>query len=168
MMNVLSLISIGVAAALIAEPFVKSRAARKRRNEVYEKKREEYRQRAEYNRAHLPSKELPPFSPDWAAVNRLIEETRFRLYDEGDVFLSYEYDKGTWGTWKIPKSDFDSDTLKLIDLIKKDVDWFYGHPTGCSARECGTVLEDFLREKYPLLSAESVYSICNRYCINAR
>ena len=164
-MNVLSLISIGVAAALIAEPFLKSRTAKKRRNEVCEKEREEYRQRAEYNRAHLPSKELPPLSPDWAAVNRLIEETRFRLYDEGDVFRSYEYDKGTW---TIPKSDFDSDTLKLIDLIKKDVDWFYGHPTGCSARECGTVLEDFLCEKYPLLSEKSVSCIVSRYCINAR
>ena len=170
-MNVLSLISIGVAAALIAEPFLRSRTAKKRMNEVYEKEREEYRQRAEYNRANLPSKELPPLSPDWDAVNRLIEETRFQLYDEGDVFLCYEYEnrneyENTSRT--IPKSDFDSDTLKLIDLIKKDVDWFYGHPTGCSAGECRTVLEGYLHEKYPLLSEESISWISKRYCINAR
>lgn len=171
-MNVLSLISIGVAAALIVEPFVRSRTAKKRmnevcekENEVYEKEREEYRQRAEYNRAHLPSKELPPIFPDWDAVNRLIEETRFRLYDEGEVFRSYEYDRGTW---TIPKSDFDSDTLKLLDLIKKDMEWFYGHHTGCTVGECGTVLEGFLREKYPLLSDRSISCIRGRYCINDR
>lgn len=164
-MNVLSLISIGVAAALIAEPFVRSRTAKKRISEAREKEKTEYRQRAEYNRAHLPSKELPPLSPDWDAVNRLIEETRFRLYDEGEAFRSYEYDRGTW---TIPKSVFDDDTLKLFDLIKKDLNWFYGHHTGCSVGECGTVLEGFLREKYPLLSDRSVRCICNRYCINDR
>lgn len=164
-MNVLSLISIGVAAALIAEPFVKSRAAKKHRSKAYENWREEHRQKVEYNRAHLPSKELPQFSPDWAAVNRLIEETRFRLYDEGDVFRSYEYDRGSW---TIPKSDFDDDTLKLLDLIKKDLNWFYGHHTGCTVGECGTVLEGYLCEKYPLLSEKSISCIVSRYCINDR
>lgn len=163
-MNVLFFISVGVASALIAEPFVRSRTAKKRRNKIYEKKREEYRQRAEYNRAHLPSKELPQLSPDWAAVNRLLE-TRGRLFDEGDAFVNYEYDKGAQ---RIPKSDFDDDALKLIDLIWKDVDWFHGHHTGVSVGECAAVLEGFLREKYPLLSGKSINYICNRYCINAR
>ena len=170
-MNVLSLISIGVAAALIAEPFVKSRAAKKRRSKAYENWRTEYRQRAEYNRAHLPSKELPQFSPDWNYVNRLIIETRFQLYDRGDVFLCYEYEnrneyENTSRT--IPKSDFDGDTLKLINLIKKDFDWFYGHPTGETVGECMTVLEGFLSDKYPMLPAESISWITNRFGLLAR
>lgn len=142
----------------------KARAAARSAREA-EEQREEFSREVKYNRAHLPPKELPLISPDWDAVNRLIKETRYRFYDEGDVFLCYEYDRGSW---RIPKSDFDGDTLKLIDLIKKDVDWFYGHPTGCSTGECGTVLEGYLREKYPLLSARSVNFICGRYCINDR
>lgn len=163
-MDVLFFISVGVASALIAEPFVRSRETKKRRNKIYEKEREEYRQKTEYNRAHLPSKELPPISPDWDAVNRLMGK-KGRLFDEGDLFVNYEYDKGAQ---RIPKSDFDDDTLKLIDLIWKDVDWFYGHHTGVSVGECSTVLEEYLREKYPLLSAESVNHICRTYCINDR
>ncbi len=164
-MDVLFFISVGVASALIAEPFVRSRETKKRRNKIYEKEREEYRQKTEYNRAHLPSKELPPVSPDWAAVNRLIMETRFRLYVKGDAFVHYDYRNGNR---KIPRSGFDDDTLKLIDMILKDVDWFYGHHTGGSVGECAAVLEVFLREKYSLLSAESVDFICGTYCINDR
>lgn len=164
-MNVLSLISVGVAAALIAEPFLRSWVVKMRRSEERGKEPAEYRQRAEYNRTHLPSKELPPISPDWDAVNRLIEECRFQMYVEGDAFVCREYDRGVW---RVPKSDFDDDTLKLLDLLEKDMSWFYGHHTGVTVGECGTVLEGFLREKYPLLSVKSVSCICGRYCINDR
>lgn len=41
-------------------------------NESANKEREEYGKRAEYNREHLPSKELPPLSPDWVVLSEFI------------------------------------------------------------------------------------------------
>lgn len=68
----------------------------------------------------------------------------------------------------IPKSELDDDTIKLIELIERDVDWFYAHHTGNSVGECGYVLESFLREKYPKLTEKSVGRIVQTYCINDR
>ena len=47
-MDALFFISVGVASAIMAEPFVRKRAAKKRRNKICEKERKEYRQRTEY------------------------------------------------------------------------------------------------------------------------
>lgn len=165
-------ISVGVAAAIIAEPFVERKMKKNRENYANEKRgnaesaeQREYRQRAEYNKAHLPSMELPPLSPDWDAVNGFIQETRFCQWDGGEVFCYYEYDTGRH---EIPKSDFDSDTLKLIEMLISDVNWFYCNPTGEYVWEQSEILEHFLREKYPLLSDKSISRICSTYCVNSR
>ncbi len=166
-MNVLSLVSIGIAAALIAEPFVRSRTPKKRREKIVAKEREEYQKRIEYNRAHLPSTEPPELSPDWQALNEFIFVSRFR-FDIGDNEIVYPDYDSRMPRKTIPRSHFDDDTLKLLEKLEKDADWFYGHHTGNSAGECGSVLESFLREKYPELTEKSVVRIVQTYCVNDR
>lgn len=124
--------------------------------------------RIEYNKTHPPSKDLPPLSPDWGEVGEFIEKTRFDFTDKGESYSYISYENHLIEHRSIPKSDFDGDTLKLIELLKRDVDWFYGCPTGNSAGERGNVLESFLREKYPQLSDKSISRIWNTYCINNR
>lgn len=132
------------------------------------KEREEYQKKTEYNRTHLPSTEPLGLSPDWQKVNEFILVSRFR-FDIGDDEVVYtDYDSGMTGKITLPKSDFDEDSLKLLAELKKDVDWFYEHHTGNSAGECGSVLEGFLREKYPKLTEKSVSRIVYTYCINDR
>lgn len=124
----------------------------------------------EYNKAHLPFAELPELSIDCERFGKIvIKSSGLALRDDGDsyaclvVYASEHYKRHS-----IPKSELDGDTIKLIELIERDVDWFYGHHTGNSAGECGSVLESFLRQKYPKLTEESVSCIVNRYCINDR
>ena len=105
----------------------------------------------------MPSKELPPLAPDWSVINRFFESITFRLYDKGDVFDFFDYDKGSH---KVPKTDFDSDTLELIEIICDDVRWFNTYPTGVSWSACRDELESFLREKYPRLSEKAADRIC--------
>lgn len=76
-------ISLGIAAALITEPFVRSRMVKVKPEDHTDKAREEFKKKAEYNRANLPSVDLPPIEPDWTAVDGFIMKTRFRFTDEG-------------------------------------------------------------------------------------
>lgn len=144
---------VGIAAALISEPFIKKRMKKdKARDNYAEKSREVYKQKVEYNRAHLPSVELPPINPDWNAVDEFITETRFSFTDNGDRFSYYCFENGSYKEKFIPKSDFDSDTLRLIELIDKDVDWFYANATGETVSEEDETLTGFLMKKYSGLS----------------
>lgn len=147
---------------------MRKRAAKKRRNKICEKERKEYRQRTEYNRSHLLSKELPPIFPDWNAVEDFIEKTRFDFTNKGESYSYICYTELSIEHRSIPKSDFDGDTLKLIEALKADVNWFYCNPTGEHVWEQSEILESFLREKYPRLSDKSISQICSRYCINNR
>lgn len=159
-------VSLGIAAALFAEPFIRSR---KHKTVNYaDKKREAFKQRAQYNRSHLPSVELPPLEPDWAAVDRLIRETRFRLADEGYRFAYLVLVNNSYETKYVLKSDFNSDTLKVIELLRKDLDWFYANPTGVTLAEQDETLLNFLREKYSGLSEKSFSRICHTYCTDNR
>lgn len=165
-------ISLGVAAAIIAEPFIRSRMAKKKGKSdclnYTDKRREEYKQRAEYNRAHLPSMELPPLAPDWAAVDDFIMKTRCSFTDEGYRFAYLALVNNSYETKYILKSDFDSDTLRLIELLQKDVGWFYANPTGVTLTDQDETLTIFLREKYSGLSERSISRISSTYCINNR
>lgn len=139
-----------------------------------EEKREYERQMRhieyEYNKTHLPSKELPPISPDWDRIEEIVKETRFDIRDVGN---SYEYTvhhlhEHYSDRCSILKSELSEDTVKLIDMLLRDVHWFFEHPTGGSVGECGRVLEGFLREKYPMLSEYSISRITGTYCRNDR
>ena len=160
---------VGIAAALISEPFIKKRMKKNKSHDNYaEKSREVYKQKVEYNRAHLPSVELPPINPDWNAVDEFIMETRFRFTDNDDIFSYYCFENGSYKEKSIPKSDFDSDTLRLIELIDKDVDWFYANTTGETVSEEDVFLTDFLMQKYSGLSEKSISRISSTFCINIR
>ena len=162
-------ISIGIAAALISEPFIKNRMKKdKARDNYAEKSREVYKQKVEYNRAHLPSIELPSINPDWNVVDEFITETRFSFTDKGDRFSYYRFENGSYKEKSIPKSDFDSDTLRLIELIDKDVDWFYANATGEAIFEQNKNLTGFLMKKYSKLSEKSISRISSTFCINSR
>lgn len=164
-MNVGFLVSIGIAAAIIVGDSILSRGKYKK----HEEEKLEYQRKIEYNKTHLPSKELQPLSPDWDRIEEIVKESQFDLRDIGE---SYEYfvlhNYETWKRFYIPKSELSEDTVKLIDMLLKDVGWFYAHHTGNSVSECAPILESYLREKYPILSADCISTITNRYCINDR
>ena len=164
-MNVGFFAIIGIAAAIIVGDSILSRGKYKKK---HEEEKLEYQRKIEYNKTHLPSKELPPLSPDWDRIEEIVKESQFDLRDIGD---SYEYTvlhNYEWKRFHIPKSELSEDTVKLIDMLLKDVDWFYAHHTGNSVSECATILDGYLREKYPILSADCISTITNRYCINDR
>lgn len=135
-----------------------------------EKEKQNYLNKLEYNKAHLPFAELPGLSIDPEKFEEVVKRSSgLALRDDGDSYaclVVYAFDH--YERHSIPKAELDGDTIKLIELITHDVDWFYTHHTGNSAGECGTVLESFLLEKYPMLTEESVSRIVSRYCINDR
>lgn len=135
-----------------------------------EKEKRNYLNKLEYNKAHLPFAELPGLSIDPEKFEEVVKgSSGLALRDDGDSYaclVVYAFDH--YERHSIPKAELDGDTIKLIELITHDVDWFYAHPTGNSAGECGSVLESFLREKYPMLTEKSVSRIVSRYCINDR
>lgn len=152
--------------------FFHQREARKAEKEAEDRRYKEQRQKKlldliTYNREHMPSTELPPFDPDWAAVDKFITETRFRFTDEGDKY-AFCIRLADPEKQCILKSNFDSDTLWLIELLNKDVNWFYGNTTGVTLTEESETLENFLREKYSGLSEESISRISSTYCIDNR
>lgn len=161
------LISLGVAVGIYAADY---HLCHRKYLKKLDKERRERLNRIEYNKTHLPSKELPPLSPDSDKLGKVvIKSSGLMLKDVGDSYVCIVvYASENYKQRSISKSELDGDTIKLIDLLLKDLDWFYAHPTGVSVGECGTVLESFLREKYPMLSADSVSRICNRYCVNDR
>lgn len=122
----------------------------------------EFRELVEYNLAHLPSTELPLLDPDWSAVDRFIKITGFQFLDKGD---NYQYGGGVnyYDNHYILKSEFNYDSLQLIELLDKDVDWFGKNPTGITLSEENEVLENFLRKKYSGLSENSIKYICLIY-----
>lgn len=132
-----------------------------------EQRQQEYLQLITFNREHMPSTELPPLDPDWAAVDELVAVTYFGLMDEGDRYRYLDVSDHSKPKF-ILKSDFDDDTLKLIELLNKDVKWFYKNPTGEKLWEQAETLKNFLREKYSGLSEKSISRICSTYCINNR
>lgn len=160
------LIGLGAAAGIFV---IDHRLYHRKFMKKLEKEKQDYLNRIELNKTHLPSKELPELSPDRSVIEEFIKRTRFDFTDEGE---SYSYicrdENYCFERRNVFKSELDDDTVKLIELIKHDVDWFYGHPTGNSAGECGSVLESFLREKYPMLTEKSVSRIVGTYCINDR
>ena len=160
-------VKLGIAAAINGgrHPF----EPRQVQEKIDEEKRE-YQRKIEYNKTHLPSKELPPLSPDWDRIEEIVKETRFDIRDVGD---SYEYivshlHEHYFERCSVLKSELSDDTVKLIDMLLRDVDWFYAHPAGSSVGEGSTVLESFLREKYSMLSEDSISRIIGTYCINDR
>lgn len=136
----------------------------------WELKDRQRQRKIEYNKAHLPFAELPELSLDWEKFEEVVKRlSGLMLKDVGDSYACIVvYASEHFKQHFIPKSDFDEDSLKLLAELKNDVDWFYGHHTGNSAGECGTVLGDFLREKYPKLTEKSVSRIVSTYCINDR
>ena len=123
---------------------------------------EEYETIIKYNREHLPSAEFPPFVCDWQAINEFIKTTGFRIHNDSEKFLWYK-DYCSMEKSYISKSDFDNDTLKAIELIHNDFEWFCNNPIGHGVVEEIRLLEDFLRKKYPMLSEKSVSEITNTY-----
>ena len=119
----------------------------------------EFRELVENNLAHLPDDEPPPLSPDWSAVDRFIKITRFRFCDEGE---RYQYGGGEnyWDIHYISKSEYDNDSLRLIELLKENLDWFVNNPTGITLSEENELVRNFLRKKYPELSEDSIKQIC--------
>lgn len=136
----------------------------------WELKNRRLQREIEYNKAHLPFAELPELSLDWEKFEEVVKRSSgLMLKDVGDSYACIVvYASEHFKQHFIPKSELDGDTIKLIDLLLSDLNWFYAHPTGNSAGECGSVLESFLREKYPKLTEESVSRICGRYCVNDR
>lgn len=122
----------------------------------------------EYNKTHLPSKELPPLSPNWGEVEEFIEKTRFDFTSVGESYSYIGYENHLIEHRSIPKSDFEGDTLKLIETLRADVNWFYCNQTGERLWEQSEILERFLRKKYPRLSDKSISRICSTYCTNNR
>ncbi len=136
----------------------------------WELKERQRRREIKYNKTHLPLGELPELSINWGKFEEVVKRSSgLMLKDIGDsyacivVYASENYERHS-----IPKSELDGDVIKLIDLLLSDLDWFYSHPTGNSAGECGSVLESFLHEKYPMLTEKSVSRIVQTYCINDR
>ena len=164
-MNVGFFAGLGLAAAIIVGDSLLSRGKYKKK---HEEEKLEYQRKIEYNKTHLPSKELPPLSPDWDRIEEIAKETRFALNDIGNCYEYTVLHNYEWKRFSISKSELSDDTVKLVDMLLKDIDWFYAHLTGNSVGECGTVLESFLREKYPMLSADSISKITHRYCVNIR
>lgn len=152
-------ISLGIASAVIAEPFIRKSLSKEKCavvNAEDAKELAELRRRAEYNLAHLPSSEPPRLSPDWQKINDFIKLTRFRFWFGDDAFAYSDYDKGMI---TIPRSDFDGDTLKLLEELIKDAMWFYKNPTDISITKRRKTLTAFLGKKYPGLSVKSVLEI---------
>lgn len=125
-----------------------------------------YEQRLKYNREHLPSKELPIFNPNWAEIDKLIAKTYFRIKDTGDCFSHHDTTTGKYRYFL--KSDFDTDTLKLLEMLYNDFFWFYSHPTGRSVSEESEIVEDFIRGKYGSLNENSIRRLCSTFCIDNR
>lgn len=115
----------------------------------------EFRKLVKNNLARLPSAETPPLDPDWNAVNVFIRATKFQFSDKGDKF-QYGDQVNYWDIYYISKSEFDGDSLKLIELLRKDVEWFTENPTGMTLSEEDEVLCFFLRKKYSGLSDENI------------
>ena len=125
-----------------------------------------YEQRIKYNLEHLPSEELPIFNPNWAEIDNVISKTYFRIKDTGDCFSHYDTSNGKYHYFL--KSDFDTDTLKLLEMLYNDFFWFYSHPTGHSVSEESEIVEDFIRKKYGSLNENSIQRLCSTFCIDNR
>ena len=63
-------------------------------------------------------------------------------------------------TLYVNKSDYSSDTVKLIELLNQDVIWFYRHN---NEWYWGIFLDVFLKKKYPKLSDYSVRKIIEKH-----
>lgn len=132
-----------------------------KRGKTTEEREREYKKRIEYNRSHLPSAELPPLKPDWYAVNEFIVSTQFRIRVENGAFTRFSRTEHKWEN--IPVGDYDSDTLKLLELIYGDLMWFYHNSTGLSVPDELAVLREFMQGKYPELSDKSILYLACRY-----
>lgn len=123
----------------------------------YDERRYFYEQGIELGHLLTPSLEMPPINPDWTAINELSEMKIFPFSDEGEK-LSYSKRTGfrDYITLYVNKSDYNSDTLKLIELLNQDVIWFYRHN---NEWYWGIFLDVFLKKKYPKLSDYSVEKI---------
>lgn len=132
-----------------------------------EKEKRERMNAIGYNKTYPPSKYLPTLSPDLDKLEEIVKRSSgLVLKDVGDSYACIVvYASENYKQRIISKSELDDDTAKLIELLLKDIDWFYAHPTDNSLGECSAALENFLREKYPMLSVNSVGIICNRYCV---
>lgn len=126
------------------------------------------RTECKYNRAHLPSTELPELAPDWLFAEKFIMETRFRFTDEGYRFAYLALVNNSYETKYFLKSEFTKETLKLIEFLSKDVNWFYANPTGVTLSEQDYILTGFLKEKYSGLSERSISRISHTYCMDNR
>ncbi len=129
------------------------------RRRLYQARSREFQEHVKYNLDHLPNGEPLQLAPHWDAVDRFIDLTSFRFWDEGDMFR-YGGGQNYWDIHYIPKAEFDGDTLRLIELLDSDLKWFIANPTGITISEEQEVFEDFLRKKYAGLSEKSVKTIC--------
>ncbi len=103
---------------------------------------EKFCETVKYNREHLPNTPIPPIHPIHEEVERIIQTIGVDLYDgRGEP---------------LPLNDeYDDDSVSYVDLIFRDIMWFWNNPTGVSIAEEREVLRKYLREKY-LLSDESI------------
>ncbi len=145
------LISLGAVGALFAgDIYLDRRRIRKKR----EKERLERKQKIEYNKAHLPSMELPKLSPDMEAVEELISKApRLVLYTI-DEKLHYR----SGDELVCIQDDYSEDTLMFIRHISSDLWWFRSHRVGEDSAEHRRILEDYLTKKY-LLSDKCVRNL---------
>lgn len=132
-------------------------------NESANKEREEYGKRAEYNREHLPSKELPPLSPDWVVLSEFILKLQWQFVDEGDRYRYFA--EFTRGRIYVPKSELGNDSVKVIELLQSDVDKLYSSSDDIVGK--GEKLQSFLMEKYPKFSEKAIERIVFTFCNNS-
>lgn len=141
-MSFIGFISLGIAAALIAEPFVKSRITKNKRDKGPSEK---FKRTVEHNLAHLPPKDIPQLSAKIDAAKKLIVKSHMRLYTIDGKRCYRDGDGICW----IP-DDQSGDTLKLVELVISDFRWFYNNPTGETVSEQLNILGSYMREKYGL------------------
>ncbi|MCM1164954.1 MAG: hypothetical protein NC299_04200 [Lachnospiraceae bacterium] len=137
------LVSLGLVTALMAgDAYLDRRRLKKKR----EKEQLERQRMIEYNRTHLPPKELPPLSPDISAAERVIAKApRLSLY------VIHEKRCFRCGEELVPiPDDCGEDTWTLLTYIRGDLNWFHSHWVGEGLSEQLRVLEDYLKEKYRL------------------
>lgn len=151
------LISLGAVGALFAgDHYLYRRHMRKKR----EKERLERKQRIEYNKAHLPSMELPKLSPDMEAVEELISKAPRLVLLVIDEKLHYRN-----GDELVCIQDvYSEDALMFIRHISSDLSWFHSHWVGEELAEQCRTLEDYLTKKYRL-SDKCVQKLSNEFAL---
>ncbi|MBD5113327.1 MAG: hypothetical protein HDT42_12475 [Ruminococcaceae bacterium] len=119
--------------------------------QLAEKKREEFLRNVKYNREHLPYEAMPPFfHPITDTVDSIILTIGVDLYDgRGEMLREL--------------CDYDGDSVRLVDMINKNIWWFVQNPTGETISEQCEVMREFLRKQY-CISEESIEAVVKEFC----